>query len=265
MRSLDEFVGEGEERSASCLELFATAPGAKDWQKKLASMSKATVLPAASELTLSAFSLIRGGDLFERSGPAKILKTPPALLETYADQQLRLVKNGAAKAECEAAVGGVLRVLRGNAALVKRMLIAKPVSVVIIPEDHDYRSYGFPRNTNPNAAGIFWNSSKTDVALLGLREELIVEKAHLMVHEMAHAVHFLAFTKKEREDIDRFLLPVYRSKRWVEEAVAIYAERAFGARYAEEELQQRDLYGQTRREWNDRQVFAKFIAELMRP
>jgi hypothetical protein len=264
MWSNDEFLGDGEERAASCLELFATVPGAKDWQKKLAELSKTTVLPAASELTLSAFSLIRGGDLFERTG-AKIAKTPASLLETYADKQLRLVKNGAAKEEQEAAMRGVLRVLRGNAALVKRMLIAKPVSVVIIPKDHDYRPYGFPRNTNPNAAGIFWNSAKTDVALLGLREELILEKAHLMVHEMTHAVHFLAFTKKEREDIDRFLLPVYRNRRWVDEAVAIYAERAFGARYAEEELRQPDLYGKTRRDWNDQQVFSKFIAELMRP
>jgi hypothetical protein len=162
-------------------------------------------------------------------------------------------------------MAGVLRVLRGNPALTKRMLLAKPVSVVIVPEGHDYRSFGFPRNTNPNAAGIFWNSSKDEVALLGLREELIEKMPHLMVHEMAHAVHFLAFTQKERDDIDKFLLPVYRSRRWVEEAVAIYAERAFGARYSDSELAQRDLYGQTRREWNDRQVFAKFIAELMRP
>jgi hypothetical protein len=261
VRSLDEFVGEGEERAASPLDIN---PKSKDWQARLAKMSKSATLPSAAELSLTAFTLIRGGDLFERTG-GKPARSAPALVDTYADERLRLVANRAAATEKDAAMSGVLRVLRGNPALLKRMLLAKPVSVVIIPENRDFREFGFPRHTNPRAAGIFWNSSKDETALLGLREELIAGKPHLMVHEMTHAVHFLAFTEKERADIDKFLLPVYRSKRWVEEAVAIYAERAFGAKYAPEELSQPDLYGKTRRDWNDRQVFAKFIAELMRP
>lgn len=263
MRSLDEFLGEGEDRVATPLDL-APSPNAKNWQKRLAEVSKTAALPQANELSLTAFTLIRGGDLFERTGPKPARSAKP-LLETYASERLKLIANRAAKTEQDTAFSGVMRVLSGNPALVKRMMLAKPVSVVIIPKDHDYRQYGFPRNTNPNAAGIFWNSSKDETALLGLREELIASMPHLMIHEMAHAVHFLAFTAKEREDIDKFLLPVYRSRRWVEEAVAIYAERAFGARYSDEELAQRDLYGKTRREWNDRQVFAKFMAELMRP
>lgn len=86
-----------------------------------------------------------------------------------------------------------------------------------------------------------------------------------MVHEMAHAVHFLAFTESERQAIDQMLLPVYRSRRWVEEAVAIYAERAFGAEYGEDDLNAPGLYGKTRRDWSERHVFAQFMDELMRP
>jgi hypothetical protein len=86
-----------------------------------------------------------------------------------------------------------------------------------------------------------------------------------MIHEMTHAVHFLAFTQKEREDIDRSLMPVYLNRTWVEEAVAIYAEKAFGAKYNENELNAPGLYGKTRREWHDKHMFALFMSELLRP
>lgn len=262
--SLDEFLGEGEERSATPLNLGRATAGVRDWQKQLAALAKSERLPAANELALPAFTLIRGGDLFERPAAA-VQRTDPRLLSLYAGERLDLVANKAAAPERDAAMGGVQRVVAGNPALVKRMLLAKPVHVVIIPKGRDFREYEFPPNTNPYAAGIFWNSSKEPRALLGLREELILEKPHLMIHEMTHAVHFLGFTATEREDIDRMLLPVYRSRRWVEEAVAIYAERAFGATYSDEELAQRDLYGKTRRDWDPQHVFARFISELMRP
>jgi hypothetical protein len=262
--SLDEFLGEGEDRSPSLLDLGAGSRTAKDWQKRLAEIAKRDALPEANELALPAFTLVRGGDLFERP-TTKQTKSDPKLLSLYAGERLKLVSNKAAEPERDSALSGVLSVLSGNPALLKRMLLAKPVHVVIIPEGRDYREYEFPRHTNPHAAGIFWNNKNEERALLGLREELIVDKPHLMVHEMTHAVHFLAFTSKEREAIDQMLMPVYRSRRWVEEAVAIYAERAFGAQYAPEELAQPDLYGKTRREWNERHVFARFIDELMRP
>lgn len=259
--SLDEFVGEGEERAASPLQLD---PRSKDWQTRLAALAKQAKPPAPGDLALSAFTLIRGGDLFERQN-ARVGRTEPSLLSAFAGGRIHLVANEASAAERDAALAGVLRVLEGNPALCRRMLLAKPIRLVIIPKGHDFRGHGFPGNTNPLAAGIFWNAAKDTEALIGLREELILEKAHLMVHEMTHAVHFLGFTAKEREAIDRMLLPVYRSRRWVEEAVAIYAERAFGAAYTPEELDAPGLYGKTRRDWNERHVFAKFIEELMRP
>jgi hypothetical protein len=238
--SLDEFVGPGEERSPSVFE---------------SSIPK--------ELALSAFSLLRGGDLFERK--QKPPRTEPALVSRYAGEKLKLFAKRIAKPEQDGAMEGVLRVLRGNPALCRRMLQAKSIDLVLVPKGRDFREHGFPPNTNPNAAGIFWTSAREERAKLALREEDILSRPHLMIHEMAHAVHFLAFTQKEREDIDRALLPVYLNRRWVEEAVAIYAEKAFGAVYDERELDAPGLYGKTRREWHDRHVFALFMSELMRP
>jgi hypothetical protein len=257
--SLDEFVGDGEERAATPLDL---SPKSKDWQKRLGVLAKTATPPTASDLALTAFSLVRGGDLFERPKKKKE-RTPPKLVETYASEQLRIERNGVARDVEDTATRGVLRVLAGNPAIAKRMLIARPVKVVLVPKDRDFREYGFPRNTNPHAAGVFWNGPKDETALLALREERVLEKPWLMIHEMVHAVHFLAFTEKERAELDRMLLPVYLSRRWVEEAVAIYAERAFGAVYDERDLDAPGLYGKMRREWNAQHLFAKFIEELL--
>jgi hypothetical protein len=254
--ALDEFMGGGSEREASPLDL------GRGWQDRLAQVTKRT--PGPSDLALPAFSLVRGGDLYEPPR-GKRPRTDATLLSTYQEQRLRLIKNRAATPECSAAERGVLRVLEGNPAVCRRMLLARSIDVVIIPKGDDFRRFGFPPNTNPWAAGIFWNAPKEDVALLGLREELILEKPWLMIHEMAHAVHFLGFTQAEREAIDKMLMPTYRSRRWVEEVLAIYAERAFGAQYTDEELASPDLYGKTRREWTDRAVFSLFVAELFRP
>lgn len=222
-------------------------------------------LANAPDLALPAFSLVRGGDLFEAPRGARRARTPPDLLDAYAGQQLQLVGPRPPADVRDAAVQGVLRVLAGNPALARRMLLVRPVRLVVIPPGHDFRQHGFPPHTNPRAAGVFWNGPQDEHALLGLREERVLAKPWLMVHEMTHAVHLLAFTPKEREDIDRMLMPVYRSQRWVEEALAIYAERAFGARYDEDDLNAPGLYGKTRRDWDPQHVFSLFVAELFRP
>ena len=256
--SLDEFVGDGDGREASPLELSRNPQA---WQDKLTKVARRQTTPR--ELALSAFTLIRGGDLFESN--RRPAPTPDDLLSRYASERLRLSSNGASQEVQDVALQGVLRVVEGNPAVCLRMMLAKPISVVIIPQGDDFRRYGFPANTNPRAAGIFYNRDQDDEALIGLREELILDKAWLMVHEMTHAVHLMGMTKKEREDIEALLVPVYRSRRWVEAVVAIYAERAFGAQYTDLELNAPDLYGKTRREWTDRAVFSLFMSELLRP
>ncbi|MCB9653696.1 MAG: hypothetical protein H6729_06155 [Deltaproteobacteria bacterium] len=219
------------------------------------------------DLALPAFTLIRGGDLFERGGRPRRRRwaTDPSLLETFRTEQLRTVDNGVDQATIDLAVTGLLRVVAGNAALCRRMLLAKPIRVVLIPRGRDFRLFGFPRHTNPHSAGIFWNRPADPEALLGLREEYVEPKPWLMVHEMTHAVHFLGLTQDERADIEKLLMPVYRSRMWVEEAVAIYAERVFGARYTEEDMNAPGLYGKTRRDWDPQHVFSLFMRMLLMP
>lgn len=256
---MDEFEG-GADRAAAPFDLTT---GRARWQEQLSRTGKTAATPM--DLALPAFSLVRGGDLFERSSNKKPPRTSRELLDAWAGQQLQLAGPKVDAEVRDAAVQGILRVLAGNPALARRMLLVRPVRVVVVPKGDDFRQHGFPRHTNPRAAGVFWNGPTDDHALLGLREERVLAKPWLMVHEMTHAVHLLAFTPKEREDIDRMLMPVYRSQRWVEEALAIYAERAFGARYDEDDLAAPGLYGKTRRDWDPRHVFSLFVAELFRP
>lgn len=257
--SLDEFIGDQDGRDASPLELSRDA---KTWQTRLSEI--ASVNRPASAVSLSAFTLIRGGDLFERTG-SRPTATDPELLQKY--QQQRLIK-GSSKIgtkSYEHAVQGILRVLSGNPAVCLRMLLAKPIVLTVVPPKRDFREFGFPRHTNPHAAGIFYNKESSPQALLGLREEYIFDKPWLMIHEMMHAIHLMGFTKREREMIDGFLMPVYRSRRWVEEAVAIYAECAFGAKYGEDDFRAPGMYGKLRREWTSQAVFSLFMSELLRP
>lgn len=258
---LDEFIGEGAERAATPLDL---RPGHGDWQAALAKLNRGAPPKSAAELALPAFSLVRGGDLFEAPRRAR-RATPAALLDAYVGSHLRLERNRVAADVAEAAVFGVSGVLAGNPALCKRMALARPIRIVLVPKGRDFREYGFPRHTNPRAAGVFWNGAADPAASLGLREERVLEKPWLMVHEMAHAVHLMGFTEKERGEIDRMLMPVYRSKRWVEEAVAIYAERAFGAKYDDADLRAPGLYGKTRRDWSPRHVFSLFVEQVFLP
>lgn len=254
--SLDEFVKGGADRAADPIDL---AVAAKRWEQKVGAVRRS----GPSPLGISAFSLIRGGDRFERT--SKPPRTEAELLARYADEQLDLQTNRVPADVADAAIAGVLRVLAGHPAVIARMLVAKPIRIVLIPEGDDFRRFGFPRHTNPNAAGIFWNAPKDPIAMIGLREEHVRRRPHLMVHEMTHAVHLLGLTARERDDIDQFLLPVYRNRRWVEEAVAIYAERAFGAQYGEDDLNAPGLYGKTRRDWRPDHVFSRFVADWLRP
>lgn len=257
--SIDEFLPDGERRAATPLELGA----GKGWESRLSALTRKA--PEPRDLALPAFTLIRGGDLYEPPAKSARPKTDDALLDRYQEHALGFIAQGIAREERDAARAGVLRVLRGNPAICRRMLLAKPIDVVIVPAGQDLRAHGFPRHTHPHALGVFWNGPNDARARLGLREEHVLAKPYLMIHEMMHAVHFLGLTAAERSAIDAHLLPVFVYSNYVEEVVAIHAERAFGARYGEEELRAPEPYGRARREWSERSVFARFIDELLRP
>jgi len=256
---MDEFLGEQSGRDASPLELSRDSTA---WQKKLSVI--ASVKQPASAVGLSAFTLIRGGDLFERTGK-KPTGTTRELLRKYQEKRIIKGPSKVASESYESALHGITKVLAGNPAVCLRMLLAKPIVLTVVPPSRDFREFGFPKHTNPNAAGIFYNQTSNPEALLGLREEYIFDKPWLMIHEMMHAVHLMGFTEKEREMLDGFLLPVYRSRRWVEEAIAIYAECAFGAQYGDDDYRAPGMYGKLRRDWTPQAVFSLFMSELLRP
>lgn len=255
---LEEFLGEGAEARAPT----PFRPGT-DWKAQLGKLSAAPV--SARALSISAFSLIRGGDAYEAPRSRRPERTSPALLSAYQESRLVLEPHRAPAAVLEAAVRGVCSVLAGHPALCRRMLLAKPIRLILAPEGRDFRELGFPAHANPRAVGLFYNDERASHALLGLRQERVLAEPHLMVHEMTHAVHFLAFSAEERRWLDDFLLPVFRSRRVIEEVFAVYAECAFGARYRPEELAGSSVYARARRDWNEDQVFARFVRELLRP
>ena len=255
---LEEFVG--PEASARAPTPFR--PGS-DWQTQLAKLAS-TPTPS-NGLSISAFSLIRGGDSYVPP-PSRVQKpTPPELLEVYRSQRLVLEPHRAPEPVVEAALQGILSVLSGQPAVCRRMLLAKPIRLILAPEGGDFRALGFPPNANPRALGLFYNDDRSEHALLGLRQERILDEPHLMVHEMTHAIHFLGLSERERKDVDDFLLPVFLSRRIIEEVFAVYAECAFGARYRPEELEGSSVYARARRDWNEDQVFARFVRELLKP
>lgn len=255
---IEEFLG--PEASARAPTPFK--PGG-DWQTQLSKLGAPSA--AANALTLSAFGLIRGGDAFEPPASRAPERTPPPLLDAYRTRRLELEPHRAKAPVVDAAMAGLLSVLAGHPAICRRMLLAKSIRVVLAPEGSDFRSLGFPAHANPRALGLFYNDGRAETALLGLRQERILEAPHLMVHEMTHAVHFLGLSERERKDIDDFLLPVFRSRRVIEEVFAVYAECAFGARHTPLELEGSSVYARARREWNEGQVFARFVLELLRP
>jgi hypothetical protein len=261
---IDEFLDGGDPRSADPFDLMVQA---RVWSERLGSrgLSRDQEGVDTTALQLPAFTLLRDGDLFERSASAKPPRTELGLLSHFASEKVRIEANGLGTALQDAVLQGVLRVLSGTPALCRRMLLSKPLTLTIVPNNRSFSAHGFPNHTNPNAVGLFWNRPELERARLGFREACIPEKPWLMVHEMTHAVHLLALTVREREDIDRFLLPVYGSRRWVEEALAIYAERAFGADYGENEYDAPGIYARVRRHWNDRHVFSRFVDELFHP
>ena len=99
--SLDEFVGSGQERQASPLELD---PRSGEWQRRLASFSLRKEPASTSELALPAFTLIRGGDQFERA--RRRSASPQVLIDAYQDQKLFLKAPRIAREEREAAQAG---------------------------------------------------------------------------------------------------------------------------------------------------------------
>jgi hypothetical protein len=217
----------------------------------------------ASKHPLSAFALLLGGDVFET-----VNGRPPADGRNRAQAYLRSVVvegHGAPPEKLQQVADDVLRLLSGNPQLVSRLGAARPLEIQLIPEGKPMSRYGFPKSSPPDAVGLFWDDPAWKAARIGLRQEHLGKIPQLTVHEMAHAIHFLAFTQEERDMIYRVLLRTYGTRAAVDEAFAVYSEREFLEGFTAHDKRAPHIYGHVRRRWSEEHVFTRFVRYLYFP
>lgn len=213
---------------------------------------------------LAAFTLLEGGDVFERGGVGAS-SAGRARAVRWLERSVELHANGADEVLLERVRADMVRQLSGNPTLVARMESARPLRVDLVPPGQPLSRYGFPRGLPASVSGLFWDRPDWKVARMALRQEHLAEDGHLVFHELAHAIYFLAFSAEERALIHRLQLPVYRSRRAVDEVFAIYSEREFIPAFRESDLRAPGIYGLARARWDLRHVFTRFVRHLYHP
>ena len=165
---------------------------------------------AARRHPIAAFTLLEGGDVFER---AQGRPNPEARrrAEAWVRQSVHVEPHGAADALVQQVRSDLVRQLAGNLQLVARMEEARPLALDLVPPGAPLWRHGYPKSVSPNASGLFWDlPARWTTARIALRQERLAEDGHLVFHEFAHALWFLAFTAEERELVYRLQLPVHR-------------------------------------------------------
>jgi hypothetical protein len=219
---------------------------------------------AAKELPLAAMSVLLGGDAFESSAQG-----PPAdglaRARECVSRVVKVKRHFQARALKDQVLAEMAAQLSANPQLCARLLRSKPIVVDLIPEKKPMSRYGYPDNVVPNAAGLFWDQPAWSEARIALRVDQLDKEETLVVHEWAHAIHYLAFTKAERELTYKVLRPVFGSRAAMDEVFAIYSEREFCEDYSEAERRAPGIYGITRRQWNEDHLFTRFVRKLYFP
>ena len=218
----------------------------------------------AQRRPLAAFSLLMGGDIFESVG-ARLPSDGKRRAQTYTRTHLQIQAHGSSSAAVESVRADVTRLIEGNLELISRLEVARPIQVELVPAGHPLSRYGFPRSAHPQAVGLFWDDPSWPTARMALRQEKLTTIPQLAIHEMAHAIHFIALTAPERELVYRLLLPTYRSRAAVDEVFAIYSEREFVGAFTPEDLRAPGIYGLARQRWSEDHVFTRFIRQLYAP
>lgn len=213
---------------------------------------------------LGAFSLLAGGDVFEAVS-GKPPADGPAKAKACVDAQLRFELHGAPPAMVERVRGDAIRQLSANLQLSARLLAARPIQVDLIPPGKRLAQYGYPKAVSPTAVGLFWDDPSWPNARMALKQEALEGTPQLVFHELAHALHYLAFTEEERELIYRVLLRRFRSKAAVDEVFAIYSEREFLPGFTERDHRAPGVYGFTRQQWDEDHLFTRFVRHLYFP
>ncbi len=214
---------------------------------------------------LGAFALLEAGDVFEAAAGK-----PPAdgrrRAEAYLASHVKLLPHGASPALVAGVQAQMVRQLSGNLALPARLSSTRPIHVDLVPPGHPLTQYGYPAAVSPNAAGLFWDHPSWPNARIAFKQDKLSTERGLVVHEMAHALMSLTFTKEEREHIYRVMLRTYRRRAAVDEVFAIYTEREFvEGGFTSHDFRAPGVYGMARQRWNEQHVFTRFVRYLYFP
>lgn len=218
----------------------------------------------AAKAPLVAFQVLRGGDVYEPGD-----KAPPEegleRARAWVKEKVRVKRHFTSGAYKDRVVAEMTAQLAGNLELIERMREAKPLVVDLVPRAKPLSRYGYPDNVVQNAAGLFWDHPSWDAARIALRIEHLDTDSTLVAHELGHAVHYLGFTKEERDLVYRVLRPTFGSRAAMDEVFAIYSEREFCEDFSEAERRAPGVYGITRRGWNEDHLFTRFVRKLYFP
>lgn len=213
---------------------------------------------------LSAFTLLSGGDVFEVVN-GKPPPEGPARAREYVRRQVTLLAHGASPAQLERVAADLTRQLAGNLQLIARLEASRPIAIDLVPPGRPMAKLGYPAAVSRSASGLFWDHPSWERARMALRQDKLDGSPHLVFHEMAHAIHCLAFTGEERELVYRTMLRTYRSHAAVDEVFAIYTEREFVPQVREHDLRAPGVYGLARARWDEGHVFTRFVRNLYFP
>lgn len=230
--------------------------------------SRPTAVPLsdalAKQLPLAAFSLLATGDAFD-AGAGRPPPDGPAKARAYVAAKLVIRAHRPSPEHVRRVTSDAERQLAGNPQLVARLQAARPIEVDLVPPGKSIASFGYPKAVARHAAGLFWDDPSWPHARIALRQELLDQTPQLVVHELAHAIHYLAFTAAERELIYRLLLGTFRSRAAVDEVFAIYSEREFLEAFSDRDQRAPGVYGVARKLWSEDQVFTRFVRHLYFP
>jgi hypothetical protein len=217
---------------------------------------------AATALALPAFAVLGGGgDAFDGTR-----LSPDLQQATDAARTSFVVVEAGRHPELAARVtSDVARMLVGNQRLAARAARMKRVHVDLVDDGARLSDVGFPASVNEGCAGVFWDQPRWPFARIGLRVDHLRTDPVLVVHEAAHALHRLAFTKAEQKQIDDVLLPLFSSRSAVDELFAIYSEAEFLPQFSDAERRAPGIYGWARRQWSDDHLFTRFVRKLYFP
>ncbi|MBN2360146.1 MAG: hypothetical protein JXR83_11895 [Deltaproteobacteria bacterium] len=212
---------------------------------------------------LVAFAVLAGGDVLDATTapPADGAQRARSLVEA----RVELGAHGAPAAQRTRVVDDVVHQLQGNPVLVDRLWLAKPLLIELVPIKKNMAALGYPTGVSPQTAGLFWNRPDWQRARIALRQDLLDQEPALVFHELAHAIHYLAFTRDEQQLIYRVLQPAFGSRSAMDEVFAIYSERELAGAFVERDKRAPGVYGFTRQQWNENHLFTRFVRKLYFP